>query len=43
MAQVNGRGFPTLFIEDAQGYHLIPVEKYLGDTKRWQQFITENL
>lgn len=43
MSQVNGRGFPTLFIEDAQGYHLIPVEKYLGDTKRWQQFITGNL
>ncbi|MEQ4987162.1 DsbA family protein [Proteus sp. fly-1089] len=43
MSQVNGRGFPTLFIEDAQGYHLISVEKYLGNTKRWQQFITENL
>lgn len=43
MTQVNGRGFPTLFIEDNQGYHLISVEKYLGDTKRWQQFIKENL
>ncbi|MEZ2684290.1 DsbA family protein [Proteus vulgaris] len=43
MSQVNGRGFPTLFIEDAQGYHLISVEKYLGNTKHWQQFITENL
>lgn len=43
MTQVNGRGFPTLFIEDNQGYRLISVEKYLGDTKRWQQFIKENL
>lgn len=43
MHQVNGRGFPTLFIEDNQGYRLISIEKYLGDTKRWQQFIKENL
>ncbi|HCN43948.1 DsbA family protein [Proteus vulgaris] len=43
MSQVNGHGFPTLFIEDSQGYHLIPVEKYLGDTKHWLQFIKENL
>lgn len=43
MNQVNGRGFPTLFIEDNQTYHLIPTEKYLGDTQRWQQFIKENL
>ncbi|QNH66530.1 DsbA family protein [Proteus vulgaris] len=43
MAQVNGRGFPTLFIEDNQKYRLISVENYLGDTKRWQQFIKDNL
>lgn len=43
MHQINGRGFPTLFIEDNQGYRLISIEKYLGDTKRWQQFIKENL
>lgn len=43
MNLVNGRGFPTLFIEDNQTYHLIPTEKYLGDVQRWQQFLKETL
>ncbi|HCH51782.1 MAG TPA: protein-disulfide isomerase [Proteus sp.] len=43
MSQVNGRGFPTLFIEDNQTYQLVPTEKYLGDVPRWRQFLQEAL
>ncbi|MEQ4922937.1 DsbA family protein [Proteus hauseri] len=43
MSQVNGRGFPTLFIEDNQTYHLVPTEKYLGDVSGWRQFLQEAL
>lgn len=43
MKQVNGRGFPTLFIEDNQTYHLIPTEKYLGDLPHWRQFLQDIL
>ncbi|OAT24687.1 DsbA family protein [Proteus myxofaciens] len=43
MSQVNGRGFPTLFIEENQTYHLIPIEKYIGDENGWRQFIKEAL
>lgn len=43
MHQVNGRGFPTLCIEDNQTYHLIPVENYFGDTKSWTSFLKQRL
>ncbi|OAT48272.1 thioredoxin-like protein [Proteus hauseri ATCC 700826] len=43
MNQVNGRGFPTLFIEDNQTYQLVPTEKYLGDVPRWRQFLQKAL
>lgn len=43
MSQVNGRGFPTFFIEDNQTYQLVPTEKYLGDVPRWRQFLQEAL
>ncbi|HGX3435808.1 TPA: hypothetical protein ACNH9C_003750 [Proteus mirabilis] len=43
MHQVNGRGFPTLCIEDNQTYQLIPVENYFGDTKSWTSFLKQTL
>lgn len=43
MSQVNGRGFPTLFIEDNQTYQLVPVEKFIGDDIAWREYIKQAL
>lgn len=40
LAKVQGPGFPTFVLEDAQGqHHALPVGQYLGDAKAWQALL----
>ena len=42
LAKVQGPGFPTFVLEDAQGQlHVLPVGQYLGDAKAWQALLRE--
>ncbi|WBM69702.1 DsbA family protein [Buttiauxella sp. WJP83] len=42
LAKVQGPGFPTFVLEDAQGQlHVLPVGQYLGDAKAWQALLHE--